>query len=93
MRVQQSIFVFGKVKDKRWGTAPFELRSPSGDEGNGDLLLFAISPELKEGALRTNWRALFGYDAKSLFPDISGFGNYHAPTEDFESDFFGVEKT
>ena len=89
MRVQQSIFVFGKVEHKRWGTAPFKLGDPSDEEGNSDLQLFAISPQLKEDALRTNWQVFFGYDAKSLFPDISGFGSYHAPTEDFESDFFG----
>jgi FRG domain len=54
MRVQQSIFVFGKVEDKRWGTAPFRLRSPTEVEGNGDLLLFAISPQLRGSANRVH---------------------------------------
>lgn len=102
MRVQQSVFVFGQSIQEDWGTAPFPLLDPSEKRyrGTADPILvysepelIAISPSLKnsiegEWGGRSYWRELFGYDARSLFPDLEGFSSYHGAQQEFESTFF-----
>lgn len=97
MRVQQSLFVFGRNREKDWGTAPFPL-DPSSKrhrEAGGPILvssdpaLIAIPPSLKAAMEDdSHWRELFGYDARSLFPNLEGFSSYHGAQQEFESDFF-----
>jgi hypothetical protein len=102
MRVQQSLFVFGHAIQNDWGTAPFHL-DPStkryretGDDSiviSDDSALIAISPRLKADmedgrGNRSYWRELFGYDARSLFPDLEGFSSYHGAQQEFEKTFF-----
>lgn len=96
MRVQQSLFVFGPAIQWPWGSAPFGLYATGGryEEGN-DPMLVAIPPSLKNEmedaeVKSSGWRDLFGYDARSLFPDVEGFSRYHGETQGFESTFFIV---
>lgn len=100
MRVQQSLFVFGQTKENDWGTAPFQLDPSSKRYREGEdttvyvdnnPALIAISPRFKEDMEwggRSNWRELFGYDARSLFPDLEGFSSYHGAQQEFEGEFF-----
>ncbi len=101
MRVQQSLFVFGQTRERNWGTAPFLLDPSSksyktaGDSSiyvMSNPALIAISPSLKasleEDMERSYWREWFGYDARSLFPDLEGFSSYHGAQQEFESAFF-----
>ncbi len=97
MRVQQSLFVFGPAIQWPWGSAPFGLYSTG--EGQykeaGNPMLIAISPSLKADMEDPEmkdyaWRDLFGYDARTLFPDIEGFSRYHSEPQGFESSFFIV---
>lgn len=101
MRVQQSLFVFGHAIQNDWGTAPFPF-DPSNKryrEAEGAIVvssepeLIAISPRLKadledERGNRSFWRELFGYDARSLFPDLEGFSSYHGAQQELEITFF-----
>lgn len=101
MRVQQSLFVFGPTIQWPWGSAPFGLYATGSDatervyrEG-GNPMLIAIPPSFKNqmiefGADDSGWRNLFGYDGRSLFPDIEGFSRYHGATRRLESEFFIV---
>ena len=98
MRVQQSLFVFGQTIENNWGTAPFQLDSSSKryreDDTilvSGDPALIAVPPNLKASMGdwgRSHWREWFGYDARSLFPDLEGFSSYHGARQEFESEFF-----
>ena len=84
MRVQQSVFIFGEAIKMPWGSGPFILS----EEGQSDLLLLAIPPKLKENMWEEDWRSLFGYDARSLFPDIEGFSDFHGPSRSIQREFF-----
>ena len=101
MRVQQSLFVFGHATQNDWGTAPFPFdpsikRYRENDDTlviSNDPEIIAISPSLKadledEDGNRSYWRELFGYDARSLFPDLEGFSNYHGAQQEFDATFF-----
>lgn len=99
MRVQQSAFVFGRAIEHDWGTAPipFDLskkwyREPGGSDSLSDSpVLIAISPDFKAGMDwydRSFWRNVFGYDDRSLFPDLEGFSAYHGAQQQFEEGFF-----
>lgn len=101
MRVQQSLFVFGHAIEEDWGTAPFPMDpSHKRHRETDDTLvvssepeLIAISPRLKadledDQGNRSYWRELFGYDARSLFPDLEGFSDYHGAQQEFDITFF-----
>lgn len=80
MRVQQSYFIFSQVKWSRWGS--IALTGPT-EEAEGDLSLIAISPSLKADGVRIQQHGLFGYDGKSLFPDLEGFSRFSSSAYDF----------
>lgn len=95
MRVQQSLFIFGPAIQWPWGSAPFGLYATREQyKEGGNPMLIAIPPslkaEMKDWTGRSAWREFFGYDARSLFPDIEGFSRYHSETQGFESEFFLV---
>lgn len=93
MRVQQSLFVFGPVVAKPWGTAPFGLRGNEPDELPKELVLVAIPPRLKAQLLdadgySASWRSLFGYEERYMFPDLEGYAGSHAASSPFRPGFF-----
>lgn len=89
MRVQQSFFLFSKVYWSRWGS--IALTGPPKDQDDeidadaqgGDLTLIAIPPALKAEGIQLQQHALFGYDGKSLFPDLEGFARFNSVNRDF----------
>lgn len=84
MRVQQSFFIFSQISWSRWGT--LALRGPEDEDADqGDLTLIAVPPALKADRSRRQMHGLFGYEGKSLFPDLEGFSRYSASTVDFEN--------
>jgi hypothetical protein len=91
MRVQQSVFLFGKSQDGPWGSLSCEPfyseNAPPDIPPLHNFVAFAIHPALKED-MKGKWRSLFGYDVSTLFPDIEGFGKYHSARELFEWDYF-----
>ncbi len=93
MRVQQSLFVFGPVSVKPWGTAPFGLRGKEAGEVPRELVLVAVSPRLKAQLLdvdgqSANWRSLFGYEERYMFPDLGGYAGSHGASASFSPGFF-----
>jgi hypothetical protein len=93
MRVQQSLFVFGPVATRTWGTAPFGLRAADQEEVPRELLLIAISPQLKSQLLdvdgrSASWRSLFGYEERYMFPDLDGYAGSHSASAPFSPGFF-----
>ena len=89
MRVQQEIFVFGAVEELPWGSAPVSLSldAPYDRGGSEGLVLIGISPDLKTELSVGSFKGLFGFDARSLFPDIEGFSAFHATNQGFGSLF------
>lgn len=87
MRVQQSFFIFSQVTLSRWGslalTGPEEPDAASAS--HSDLTVVAIPPALKSDGARMRARGLFGYDGKSLFPDLEGFSRFSGTAWDFEA--------
>ena len=89
------MFVFGSVEELGWGSALFLLRTKAikpGEfvVGGSDLLLIAIPPGMKATVMdetRPIVRELFGYDARSLFPDIEGFSGFHGADQGFGAMF------
>lgn len=92
MRVQQSLFVFGPVAAKPWGTAPFGLQAAQPEKVPRELVLVAVSPRLKSQLrdlddYKANWRALFGYEERYMFPDLEGYASSHNASAPFRRDF------
>jgi hypothetical protein len=80
MRIQQSFFVFSRIKSHKWGSV--SLPSP-GDPGG--LSLVAIPPELKSDALKLHGQRMFGLTGLTLFPDLEGFSRYQSASAPFLS--------
>lgn len=79
MRVQQSVFAFGSAVRRPWGSAPY-LTS--------EMVLVAVPPGLKATVAHYGSERLLGYDGRSLFPDLAGFGEFHGAGQGFEDAFF-----
>jgi hypothetical protein len=93
MRMQESIFVLGPVAARSWGTAPFALKAPDPETVPRELILVAVSPKLKtqlldSGRRSANWRSLFGYEDRYLFPDLEGYARSHSASTPLRQDFF-----
>lgn len=93
MRVQQSLFVFGPVATRPWGTAPFGLQAPDPEKVPRELVLVAVSPRLKAqlldvDGLSASWRSLFGYEERYMFPDLEGYAGSHGASAPFRPGFF-----
>ena len=75
MHVQHSNFLFGQLYDGIWGSLSPSPFPPYEDEA--PFVAIAISNTLKEAA-EGFFRNAFGYAANSLFPDLSGFSQFHS---------------
>lgn len=93
MRVQQSLFVLGPVARRSWGSAPFGLQAKDPEKVPEELILVAVSPQLKEqlrdvDGYKASWRSLFGYEERYMFPDLEGYAGSHGSSAPFHRDFF-----
>lgn len=84
MRVQQSLFLLSESHDGVWGSL---VDSEFSTKDSAVFVAIAVSPELKED-MHFKWRTLLGVNTGSMFPDISGFSQYHNAKRFFEYDFF-----
>lgn len=79
MRIQQSLFVLGRVSISAWGS----ISSHNFDAVINNVRLFhAIGiPAAAKLALRASLKKLFGYHNRSLFPDLQGFARSRSVAE------------
>jgi len=93
MLAQQSLFAFSANTANPWGSfgfptdheAPALQSAPEIASIGRDLFGIAIPPSLK-GQVRYQATALFGYSPANLFPDLSGFSQWHSSGQDFDPD-------
>jgi hypothetical protein len=88
MLAQQSLLAVAAISDNPWGSFGF----PREDEGTDlemapslrtigrDLFGIAVPPALK-ALVRDASSELFGYTPAIIFPDLPGFGRWHASTQ------------
>lgn len=71
MRAQQALMIGSSVEHHIWGTMSVrEL------DWTKSLVCLAVDPGLKRQALGL---AGFGYNDRTLFPDLPGFSRFHGP--------------
>ena len=93
MLAQQSLLAFSTGTANPWGSfgfarsddGPALLSAPEIASIGRDLLGIAIPPSLK-GEVRYQGAALFGYSPANLFPDLSGFSQWHSAREELDPD-------
>lgn len=99
MSIQKSVFFFGRHLDphtslndigwEHWGPHVFRpIYFNSTDDLHVSPVHFraiAISPELKRD-MQAKWEPLFGFNARTLFPDLSGFAQHWSYTPSHTSD-------
>jgi len=91
MLAQQSLLAVAAISDNPWGSFGFHR-----DDGGTDLEMaprlrtigrdlfgIAIPPALKD-LVREASPELFGYTPAIIFPDLAGFGRWHASTQRFD---------
>jgi hypothetical protein len=93
MRVQQSIFVLGRIRNERWGSAPFGLRDPHLDGPPDNLMLVAVPAALKQklsekSGHSASWESVFGLSDRYLFPELGGYASSNSAGSDFHESFF-----
>lgn len=93
MRVQQSLFVFGRVLKKGWGSAPFGLGNPASEDPPENLLFVAVPEALKqklaeEAGYSASWESVFGYSDRYLFPELDGYARANSADGNFHRSFF-----
>jgi FRG domain len=91
MPAQEAFFLWSEVQAKDWsslGTAgAIERDIKSISELSSEFVAIAVSPELKE-RMKGRWKDLLGYSEQTMFPDLDGFANTHAATQELVWDFF-----
>jgi hypothetical protein len=106
MRVQQSLFIFGKVHEGSWSSlTPYEfdyhrlevdparapLTSPLQEASRlGRFFACAITKEFKQ-ELAKMWGQIFGYDLQTIYPDVSGFSLYNNSGTQFDPTVFETD--
>ena len=80
MRVQQSLFVLGRIRNEKWGSAPFGLRDPNSKEPPANVLFVAVPAVLKrklaeKAGYSASWESVFGFSDRYLFPELDGYAN------------------
>jgi hypothetical protein len=93
MRVQQSVFVLGRVREKKWGSAPFGLGEPRSEGPPGNLLFIAVPRTLKaklseKAGHSASWESVFGYSDRYLFPELDGYARANSVGAGFHETFF-----
>ncbi len=93
MRVQQSLFVFGRVLNTAWGSAPFGLSDPGSEKPPSNLLFIAVPEALKrklaeEAGFSASWESIFGYSNRYLFPELDGYARANSADSNFHRSFF-----
>lgn len=88
MPAQQGFFLWGVARFWSWGSIGEENPQqrlfkvdPQTSGGVPWLRSIAVAPELKH-ELNLRWHSLFGYDQQALFPDVGGFAQANAATEE-----------
>jgi hypothetical protein len=101
MLAQQSLLAFATVTDNPWGSFGFARTdggtslsfAPDFETLRRDLIAIAIAiavpPSLKF-MMRLHAMDMFGYSRATLFPDLSGFCQWQASTQEFDDDMRGV---
>lgn len=93
MRVQQSVFVLGRVRKKIWGSAPFGLGDPGSERPPDNLLFIAVPQTLKRKLAEktghsASWESVFGYSDRYLFPELDGYARANSAGSSFHEAFF-----
>lgn len=93
MRVQQSIFVLGRVRNKTWGSAPLGFGDPTSTLPPENVLFIAIPAALKQklaekAGRSASWESVFGYSDRYLFPELDGYARANSASSGFHEAFF-----
>lgn len=89
MRAQQAVFLVAhRIGEEPWGVIPMtgthvwrsEFEANGWKDGDVRVFFIAVSPELKRRVLKASHDGVLGLDASSLYPDLTGFSQFHAAT-------------
>lgn len=93
MRVQQSVFILGRIRKEKWGSAPFGLRDPNSEAPPSNVLFVAIPSALKrklaeKSGHSASWESVFGISDRYMFPELDGYANANSAGSGFHESFF-----
>jgi hypothetical protein len=91
MPAQLAFHLWSEVYDRGWsslGTAAArEEDSGPISRPSDEFAAIAVSPAFKQH-MQLRWREVLGFSDQALFPDLDGFANTHAASQEIPWDFF-----